>query len=69
MPTSSMTKTASKAGTLWQRLGFAGKRKQDLLAGQFVVLAKHRFVTGATVMFRAVLRDRCLPVCRGLDSR
>jgi glycosyltransferase involved in cell wall biosynthesis len=52
-------------GTLWQRLGFAGKRMQDLLAGQFVVLAKHRFVTGATVMFRADLRDRCLPVSPG----
>jgi glycosyltransferase involved in cell wall biosynthesis len=52
-------------GTLWQRLGFAGGRMQDLLAGQFVVLAKHRFVTGATVMFRADLRDRCLPVSPG----
>jgi glycosyltransferase involved in cell wall biosynthesis len=52
-------------GTLWQRLGFAGKRKQDLLAGQFTVLAKHRFVTGATMMFRADLRDRCLPVSSG----
>ena len=51
--------------TLWQRLGFTGKRKQDLLAGRFVVLAKHRFVTGATMMFRAVLRDRCLPVSPG----
>jgi glycosyltransferase involved in cell wall biosynthesis len=48
--------------TLWQRLGFFGKRKRDLLSGQFVVLAKHRFVTGATVMFRANLRDRLLPI-------
>jgi glycosyltransferase involved in cell wall biosynthesis len=51
--------------TLWQRLGFAGKREQDLLAGQYVVLAKHRFVTGATVMFRAGLRDRFLPIPDG----
>jgi glycosyltransferase involved in cell wall biosynthesis len=51
--------------TLWQRLGFSGERKQALLAGQFIVLAKHRFVTGATVMFRAGLRDRCLPVPAG----
>jgi glycosyltransferase involved in cell wall biosynthesis len=51
--------------TLWQRLGFAGKRKQDLLSGQFIVLAKHRFVTGATAMFRANLRDRCLPIASG----
>ncbi|MGA3223012.1 MAG: glycosyltransferase family 2 protein [Acidobacteriaceae bacterium] len=51
--------------TLWQRLGFAGKRAQDLLAGHYVVLAKHRFVTGATVMFRADLRDRLLPIGDG----
>ena len=51
--------------TLWQRLGFVGERKRDLLTGQFVVLAKHRFVTGATVMFRATLRDRCLPIGPG----
>jgi glycosyltransferase involved in cell wall biosynthesis len=51
--------------TIWQRLGFVGKRKRDVLSGQFAVLAKHRFVTGATVMFRADLRDRCLPVSSG----
>jgi glycosyltransferase involved in cell wall biosynthesis len=51
--------------TLWQRLGFVGERKQALLAGRFVVLAKHRFVTGATVMFRAELRDRVLPIAAG----
>ena len=51
--------------TLWQRLGFAGGCKQDLLDGRFVVLAKHRFITGATVMFRASLRDRVLPITDG----
>jgi glycosyltransferase involved in cell wall biosynthesis len=51
--------------TLWRRLGFAGKREHDLLAGQYVILAKHRFVTGATVMFRAGLRDRLLPIGDG----
>jgi glycosyltransferase involved in cell wall biosynthesis len=51
--------------TIWQRLGFIGKRRSDLISGQFVVLAKHRFVTGATVMFRANLRDRVLPVGAG----
>ena len=51
--------------TLWQRLGFAGKRERDLLGGQYIVLAKHRFVTGATVMFRAGLRDRFLPIAAG----
>jgi len=51
--------------TLWQRLGFAGERERQLLDGQYTVLAKHRFVTGATVMFRAALRDRCLPIAEG----
>ncbi len=51
--------------TIWQRLGFVGERKQALLAGRLVVLAKHRFVTGATVMFRADLRDRVLPIAAG----
>ena len=51
--------------TLWRRLGFVGERKQALLAGRLVVLAKHRFVTGATVMFRAALRDRFLPIAAG----
>jgi glycosyltransferase involved in cell wall biosynthesis len=51
--------------TLWQRLGFAGERKRELLDGRYIVLAKHRFVTGATVMFRAGLRDRVLPIGAG----
>jgi glycosyltransferase involved in cell wall biosynthesis len=51
--------------TLWQRLGFAGKQEGELLAGRYVLLAKHRFVTGATVMFRASLRDRFLPIGKG----
>jgi glycosyltransferase involved in cell wall biosynthesis len=51
--------------TLWQRLGFAGKNERELLAGHYALLAKHRFVTGATVMFRASLRDSILPIGRG----
>jgi glycosyltransferase involved in cell wall biosynthesis len=51
--------------TLWHRLGFAGKWESDLLAGRYLLLAKHRFVTGATVMFRAGLRDRILPIGPG----
>ena len=51
--------------TLWQRLRFIGKPKQDLLDHNFVILAKQRFVTGATVMFRADLRDRFLPMQDG----
>jgi glycosyltransferase involved in cell wall biosynthesis len=51
--------------TLWQRLGFMGKLNRDLVARRFVLLAKHRFVTGATVVFRADLRDRFLPIAPG----
>ena len=58
-------KNRSTGATLWQRLSFAGKRERDLLAGRYLVLAKHRFVTGATVMMRASLRDRCLPIGEG----
>ncbi len=50
---------------LWQNFGFAGERKQRLLAGDYTVLAKNRFVTGATVMFRSRLRDNCLPIGSG----
>jgi glycosyltransferase involved in cell wall biosynthesis len=51
--------------TLWQRLGFAGERERQLLDRQYTVLAKHRFVTGATMMFRAAMRNRCLPIPEG----
>lgn len=51
--------------TLWKRLGFAGGRKRELLAGNFVVLAKYRFITGATLMFRASLRPHILPIPSG----
>jgi glycosyltransferase involved in cell wall biosynthesis len=50
---------------LWQNFGFEGKRKQRLLAGDYTVLAKNRFVTGATVMFRSRLIDNCLPIGSG----
>jgi glycosyltransferase involved in cell wall biosynthesis len=51
--------------TLWQSFGFAGERKQRLLAGDYTVLVKNRFVTGATVMFRSRLREHSLPVGPG----
>jgi glycosyltransferase involved in cell wall biosynthesis len=50
---------------LWQNFGFEGERKQRLLAGDYTVLAKNRFVTGATVMFRSRLRKNCLPIGPG----
>jgi len=51
--------------TLWRRIGFTGTSKQDLLQGEFVVLARQRLVTGATVMFRATLRPHILPIPAG----
>jgi glycosyltransferase involved in cell wall biosynthesis len=50
---------------LWRNFGFEGERKQRLLAGDYTVLAKNRFVTGATVMFRSRLRENCLPIGSG----
>jgi glycosyltransferase involved in cell wall biosynthesis len=51
--------------TLWQSYAFNETKMIDLLAGNYALLLKHRFVTGATVMFRATLRDRCLPLRPG----
>lgn len=50
---------------LWTNFGFVGKRKEQLMTGDYTVLAKNRFVTGATVMFRSRLRQNCLPVGAG----
>ena len=50
---------------LWSNFGFVGERKQRLLAGDYTILVKNRFVTGATVMFRSRLRENCLPVGAG----
>lgn len=50
---------------LWLNFGFAGDLKQRMLAGDYTVLARNRFVTGATVMFRSRLRANCLPIGSG----
>src|ERR1700733_3147777 len=50
---------------LWTSFGFVGKRKEQMFAGDYTVLAKNRFVTGATVMFRSRLRKNCLPIGPG----
>jgi glycosyltransferase involved in cell wall biosynthesis len=50
---------------LWLNFGFAGDLKQRMLAGDYTVLARNRFVTGATVMFRSRLRANCLPFGSG----
>jgi glycosyltransferase involved in cell wall biosynthesis len=51
--------------TIWERLGLRGNIFEQLSRGDYLVLARHRFVTGATVTFRANLRDRCLPIAPG----
>jgi glycosyltransferase involved in cell wall biosynthesis len=51
--------------TLWQSYAFTETKMSRLLAGNYDMLLKYRFVTGATVMFRATLRDRCLPLPPG----
>jgi hypothetical protein len=50
---------------LWTSFGFVGKRKVRMFTGDYTVLAKNRFVTGATVMFRSRLRVNCLPIGSG----
>jgi glycosyltransferase involved in cell wall biosynthesis len=50
---------------LWSYFGFAGDVRERLLAGDYTVVVKNRFVTGATVMFRSELRQGCLPIGTG----
>jgi glycosyltransferase involved in cell wall biosynthesis len=50
---------------LWTSFGFLGENKRRLLAGDYTVLVKSRFVTGATVMFRRRMREICLPIGPG----
>lgn len=50
---------------LWQAFDFTAMRRRELIAGNYDLLVKHRFVTGATVMLRAALRDRFLPIPSG----
>jgi glycosyltransferase involved in cell wall biosynthesis len=51
--------------TLWQTFHFTAALRRELLAGNYDLLVKYRFVTGATVMVRAGLRDRFLPIPSG----
>jgi glycosyltransferase involved in cell wall biosynthesis len=54
-----------KGMQLWTSFGFVGKRKEQMFSGDYTVLVKNRFVTGATVMFRSRLRENCLPIGPG----
>lgn len=49
--------------TLWQRVAFTpGERRLAAEAGMFPVLLKHYVVAGATMAFRAELREYLLPI-------
>jgi glycosyltransferase involved in cell wall biosynthesis len=47
---------------LWQAFQFTEARRAEMRARSYDLLLKYRFVTGATVVFRAILRDHCLPI-------
>lgn len=49
-------------GSLWQRFGFAGERLQRLTRGDYRLLCRDRFITGATVMIRRPLLIQALPI-------
>lgn len=49
--------------TLWQRVNFGQQERKAARDGQFLdVLTKHFVVAGATLAFRAQVRDRLLPI-------
>jgi len=50
---------------LWQAFQFTDARRSELLSGRYDLLLKYRFVTGATVVLRATLREQCLPIPAG----
>jgi glycosyltransferase involved in cell wall biosynthesis len=52
----------STGARMWPSTQFSVPRAEELLAGNYDLLLRYRFVTGATVMFRAPLRDSCLPI-------
>jgi glycosyltransferase involved in cell wall biosynthesis len=49
-------------GSLWQRFGFAGERFRQFAAGDYSLLCRERFITGATVMLRRSALANVLPI-------
>jgi glycosyltransferase involved in cell wall biosynthesis len=47
---------------LWHSFHFHGPVKDSFLAGDYSVLLKHRFITGATMMLRTALLPKLLPI-------
>lgn len=55
-------------GRLWERVGFAAHERMRAEAGDlFRLLLRGTLVTGATMAFRARLRQFVLPICPGWD--
>jgi glycosyltransferase involved in cell wall biosynthesis len=50
---------------LWANFGFDAELKHRLLGGDYTVLVRKRFVTGATVAFRSRLLAHCVPFGSG----
>ncbi len=52
--------------TMWRRVRFTRREQARLSRGEaFAVLLKHRVVTGATLAFKASLREKALPIPAG----
>lgn len=49
-------------GTLWQRFGFAGEPLRRFAAGEYGLLCRERFITGATAMLRRAALPHALPI-------
>jgi glycosyltransferase involved in cell wall biosynthesis len=49
-------------GSLWQRFGFAGDTFRRFAAGDYGLLCRERFITGATMMFRRSALADALPI-------
>jgi glycosyltransferase involved in cell wall biosynthesis len=49
-------------GSLWQRFGFTGQRLRRFQAGDYSLLCRHRFITGATMMLRRSALAHALPI-------
>ncbi len=48
--------------TLWQSFGFSDERQRALASGDYRLLVRERFVTGATAMLRQAALEHALPI-------
>ncbi|MCU1312518.1 MAG: glycosyltransferase family 2 protein [Acidobacteriaceae bacterium] len=50
------------SGSLWQRFGFVGERHDRFIRGDYSLLSRERFITGATTMLRRSALAAALPI-------